>query len=124
VLVVDDEPELTRLYSAFLEPVYDVVTARSEETALAQVDESVDVVLLDRRMPDLSGDEVLARLDELSLDVQVTMLTAVEPKRGIVALPFDEYAELVERLQELKAEIDVTLEEISAGTYDLSDVTE
>lgn len=91
VLIVDDDEELANLYTTFLESKYDVVTATGGEQALEKVDDSIDVVLLDRQMPELSGDEVLARLAERGIDIQVAMLTAVEPERDIVDLPFDEY---------------------------------
>ena len=51
----------------------------------------IDAVLLDRRMPGMSGDEVLERIDEMGLDVGVVMLTAVEPDFDVVDMPFDEY---------------------------------
>jgi DNA-binding response OmpR family regulator len=50
-----------------------------------------DVVLLDRRMPDLSGDEVLRRLRDQDVDCRVVMLTAVDPDFDIVDMPFDDY---------------------------------
>ncbi|MFB6173877.1 MAG: response regulator [Halobacteriales archaeon] len=90
VLVADDEAELVELYAAFLGE-YDVRVATSGEAALSKVGPDVDVVLLDRRMPDLSGDEVLETLRERGLDCQVAMLTAVEPAQDIVEMPFDDY---------------------------------
>jgi DNA-binding response OmpR family regulator len=91
VLLVDDEPELLDLYEVFLSERYDVRTATSGPEALEIVDESVDVALLDRRMPDMSGDEVLAEIRSRSLDIRTAMLTAVEPDVDIVDMPFDDY---------------------------------
>jgi DNA-binding response OmpR family regulator len=110
VLIVDDEPELATLYRTFLERTYSVETATSGEDTLEQVDEHVDVVVLDRRMPEMSGDEVLARLTEYGLDVQIAMLTAVEPERDIVDLPFDEYKTKPITRDELLALVEVLLE--------------
>lgn len=110
VLIVDDEPELTNLYGTFLDPEYDVVTATSGEDALEVVDDTVDVVLLDRRMAEMSGDEVLASLDEQGLDLQIAMLTAVEPERSIVDLPFDEYVTKPVTRDELRALVEILLE--------------
>ncbi|SDJ51268.1 HalX domain-containing protein [Halovenus aranensis] len=110
VLVVDDEAELANLYTTFLEPEYDVVTATSGEDALDAVDSTVDVVLLDRRMPEMSGDEVLAKLAERGIDIQVAMLTAVEPERDIVDLPFDEYKTKPVTRDELLALVQVLLD--------------
>jgi DNA-binding response OmpR family regulator len=91
VLVVDDEPGLVDLYVAFLEPEYDVRTATSGNEALQTCDEMVDVVLLDRQMPDMSGDEVVAELRQRNFDVRAAMLTAAEPDQDIVEMPFDDY---------------------------------
>jgi len=115
VLIVDDEEELAHLYQTFLESTYDVVTATSGREGLEMVDDSIDVVLLDRRMPQLSGDEVLAKLAERGIDLQIAMLTAVEPERDIVDLPFDEYKTKPVTRDELHALVRVLLER---ATYD------
>lgn len=91
VLVVDDEGDLAKIYADMLSAEYDTQVATSGEEALEKVDESVDVVLLDRRMPGMNGDAVLGELRRDGLDCQVAMLTAVEPDCDIVELPFDDY---------------------------------
>ncbi|OYR42100.1 DNA-binding protein [Halorubrum sp. Ib24] len=91
VLAVDDEPDLAELYRVYLDSAYDVRVATGGEAALEQMDESVDVVLLDRRMPDMTGHEVLSSMREAGHDARVAMLTAVEPDVDIVDMPFDDY---------------------------------
>jgi len=91
VLVVEDEPPLLEIYASWLEDHYRVRTAGSGEEALEQYDEEVAVVLLDRLMPGLSGDEVLAELREREATVQVAMVTAVEPDFEIVSMGVDAY---------------------------------
>ncbi len=91
VLVVDDEPSLADLYAHWLSETHDVRTAYGGKEGLEAVDESVDVMLLDRRMPGLSGDEVLKRLRQRGLDVRVAMVTAVEPDFDIVNMPCQDY---------------------------------
>ncbi|TKX80633.1 response regulator [Halorubrum sp. SD626R] len=91
VLAVDDEPDLAELYRVYLDSAYDVRVATGGEAALERMDASVDVVLLDRRMPDLSGHEVLSAMREAGYDARVAMLTAVEPDVDIVDMPFDDY---------------------------------
>lgn len=91
VLVVEDQQELADAYTAILSTEYDVITAYSGEEALDKAGERVDVVLLDRRMPGMSGDEVLARLIERGIKAKVAMLTAVEPDIDILEMPFDDY---------------------------------
>jgi len=91
VLVVDDEPDVADAYAAQLKERYIVSTAYSGQEALEKLDDSVDVVLLDRRMPGISGDEVLEKLRERGLQLRVAMVTAVDPDFDIIEMPFDDY---------------------------------
>jgi DNA-binding response OmpR family regulator len=91
VLVVEDEPELADLYVEWLKGDYDIRTAYGGEKALEVIDEDVDIVLLDRRMPTLSGDEVLDAIREDGIECRVSMVTAVEPDLDIVEMRFDDY---------------------------------
>ena len=91
VLVVDDEEAVADLYAAWLGRDHDVLTAYGGEQALELVDDSVDVVFLDRQMPGRSGDEVLDVVHERGIDCRVVMVTAVDPGFDIVEMPFDDY---------------------------------
>jgi len=91
VVVADDEPKVADLYAKYLAPSYDVRRAYGGEEALSAVDEDVDVVLLDRQMPELSGDEVLERIREAGYGCQVVLVTALEPTMDAVDMAFDDY---------------------------------
>jgi two-component system response regulator AdeR len=93
VLVVEDERSLADLYAEWLslDGGYEVRTAYGGETALEELDETVDVVLLDRRMPDISGDDVLDEIGERGLEPRVVMVTAIEPDFDVVEMGFDQY---------------------------------
>jgi two-component system response regulator AdeR len=91
VLVVEDERALIELYVRWLEGEYDVRTAGGGEEALEKMDEDVDVVLLDRLMPGMSGDEVLEEVQERIPDCKVAMVTAVEPDFDVIRMGFDDY---------------------------------
>lgn len=91
VLVVDDERAIVDGHAARLESRYDVRTAYDGREAIEQLDGSVDVVLLDRRMPGLTGEEVLARVRDRDLRCRVAMLTGVEPSFDIIDMGFDDY---------------------------------
>jgi len=91
VLVVDDERDIADIYTLQLEESYDVRTVYGGPAAVEAVDESVDVVLLDRRMPELSGNEVLDRIREAGYDCRVIMVTAIDPEFDIIEMPFDDY---------------------------------
>lgn len=91
VLVVDDDPQVRELYKQYILDEYEVRTAFDGQSALETIDESVDVVLLDRRMPGLSGDEFLQTVRDRGYVCPVVMVTAVEPDVDILELGFDEY---------------------------------
>jgi DNA-binding response OmpR family regulator len=91
ILVVDDERDIADLYTTWLELDHEVRTAYGGEEALDAADADVDLVFLDRQMPDYSGDEVLERVRERGLDCRVVMVTAVDPDFDIVDMGFDDY---------------------------------
>ncbi|WP_338729890.1 response regulator [Haladaptatus sp. DJG-WS-42] len=91
VLVVEDEHSLADLFEMFLESKYTVHTAHDGATALELMSDEVDVVLLDRRMPGISGEEVLKAIRAEGYDCRVAMVTAVTPDVDIIEMGFDEY---------------------------------
>ncbi|MFP4226099.1 MAG: response regulator, partial [Desulfobacterales bacterium] len=78
ILVVDDEKLQADLLSGFLENHdYNVVVAQSGETALqAFAEHPFQLVLLDQRMPDISGDQVLDRMKQINPAIRSIMITA------------------------------------------------
>lgn len=116
VLIVDDEQPITDAYAQWLENDYEVRTAYSGSEALDKLDENVDVVLLDRRMPDLSGEEVLTEIHEQELGCRVALVSAVEPDFDILELGFDAYLEKpVSEADELRDTVETLLRRT---TYD------
>ena len=91
VLIVEDEPDVAETYTLWLADEYEVRMAQNGDEGLDELDETVDVVLLDRMMPGLSGDEVLERIREGGYDCRVAMVTAVEPDFDILEMGFDAY---------------------------------
>ncbi len=91
LLVVEDDEPLADLYAKWLEPDHDVAVAHDGRAGLDAMSDDVDVVLLDRRMPVMSGDEFLQALTETSYDASVAMVTAVDPGVDVLDLPFDDY---------------------------------
>jgi two-component system response regulator AdeR len=91
VLIVEDEPDVAETYRLWLDADYEVRMAQSGDEGLDELDGSVDVVLLDRMMPGLSGDEVLERIRDRGLSCRVAMVTAVEPDFDILEMGFDAY---------------------------------
>lgn len=115
VLIVEDEPDLADAFEAWLANEYQVRTVYDGESALEQYDETVDVVLLDRRMPGLSGDEVLRQIRQREGEPRIAMVTAVEPDVDVFDLGFDDYLVkpvLAEDLRQLVERL------VRRGSYD------
>ncbi len=77
ILVVDDDPlickQLERLYT---QSGYTAVTDNSAEAAIERLDkEDIDLVVTDIRLPGLNGVELTQRIQEVSPDVPVIVIT-------------------------------------------------
>lgn len=91
VLVVDDEEEVADTFAATLGDEYETRVVYGGEAALEAMDHDVDAVLLDRRMPDMHGDDVLAEIRDRGYDCTVVMTTAIDPDLNILEMDFDDY---------------------------------
>jgi DNA-binding NtrC family response regulator len=79
ILVVDDEPGVRNVLQRVLEQAgYEVATTDNGAEALYQISEGeVNILLLDIKMPGISGMEILAKITAEYPDVCVIMVTAV-----------------------------------------------
>ena len=86
ILVVDDDPGIRESFRLILEERYELVEAGDGRQALEIVRNSeVDLVLLDIRLPEMDGIEVLERIKALDDQVEVILVTAVKTVRTAVA---------------------------------------
>ena len=111
ILVLDDEPGIILLCQRLLERAgFQVITCTSPHDALAILTEkSIDLLLVDIRMPDMDGFQVIDRARQLHPDLAVVVMTgfgtvetAIEALRrgadGLILKPF-EGNDLVQSLQ-------------------------
>jgi DNA-binding response OmpR family regulator len=92
VLIVEDEQQLADLYKNYLSRKYDVEVAVTGKKAISIADETTDVVLLDRSLRNMTGVEIMQRLNEKpEVDARFAMITAQKPTEDIIQLPIDEY---------------------------------
>ena len=85
ILIIDDDQSLLESYTVLLEDEFQVSTAESGERGLDLLrHEDVHLVLLDVRLPDINGLEVLRRIKALDENVDVIMITAVKDVRVAV----------------------------------------
>ncbi|WP_097027562.1 sigma-54-dependent transcriptional regulator [Clostridium peptidivorans] len=77
VLVIDDESSICTALSFALEDNYEVFTAKDEKTALAIINEvNINIILLDLRIGDENGLEVLKKIKFVNKEIMVIMMTA------------------------------------------------
>lgn len=107
VLIVEDDADLQYLYQQYLEPDYSTQVATTGTEAIAALDGTVDVVLLDRNLPDMSGQKVLETIRESGDDTPVAIITGVEADESIIEMAFDEYVQKPIGQAALRETIDV-----------------
>jgi DNA-binding response OmpR family regulator len=91
VLLVDDEERVAKTYELRLGTDYETTVALNGHEALDTIDDSYDVVLLDRRMPEISGDELVEEIRNRGIDCRIVMVTAVDPDFDITEMDIDDY---------------------------------
>jgi CheY-like chemotaxis protein len=102
VLIVEDKQPLADMYAEWVGESYAVEVAYTGREALDALDHDIDVVLLDRRLPDIPGDEILSEIGERGIDCSVAMVTAVSPDFDVVSLGFDDYLTKPVSIEELR----------------------
>lgn len=91
VLIVEDNTDLRSMYSEWLSRAYQVRGAGTAASALEQFDEFVDVVLLDRHLPDRNGGELLTEFRTRRGECRVAMVTGIKPDFDLLEMDFDAY---------------------------------
>jgi len=126
ILIVDDEMSIRESFNLILSDKYKLFLAASGEAAVKYaVDQKIDLVFLDIRMPGIDGIETLKRLKDVSPSTEVIMVTAVNEvqkaaqavkigARDYVIKPFD-----VEAIQKLAADL-LTRKSLQEETKKLS----
>ncbi|PYO03764.1 MAG: hypothetical protein DMD91_00185 [Candidatus Rokuibacteriota bacterium] len=85
ILVVDDDSGVREAFRLILEDQYDLLEAVDGKQALDRLRTSpVDLVLLDIRLPEMDGIEVLERIKSVDDGVEVILVTAVKTVRTAV----------------------------------------
>ena len=77
VLVVDDDPALQSLFQQYVEQAgfRQVVVGSGEKAIEAAKQQEIDLVFLDLKLPDISGDELYVKLKEGKPDLPVVIVT-------------------------------------------------
>ena len=110
ILLVEDEEMQRSMLRGFLEKQgFNVLTAANGVAGLEIFKrEAVELVLLDHRMPDMNGDELLARIKKINPLVRAIMITAfgaVETAVRVMQLGADDFLEKPVDLEKLLGKI-------------------
>jgi CheY-like chemotaxis protein len=90
ILIVDDEPSVRFVLSDFLQSEgHHTMTASDGVEALETFHLSqMDIILTDRAMPGMTGDELAAAVKQTDPNMPVVMITGnVDPKTDYAAVP-------------------------------------
>ena len=118
ILVVDDEENIRWLYKEELEEEgYGIVAAASGEEALQMVTESKpDLVVMDIKMPGISGVDALIKIKEIDKNIPVILCSAYgDYKQDFTTWASDAYVVKAASLDELKKAIREVLEKRYPG---------
>lgn len=91
VLVADDEKLLADAYAQWLDDAYTTRVAYDGDEAMALLDESIDVTVLDRRMPGYSGEELVGAIRGKGIDCRVALVSADKPDIDLIDVKYDAY---------------------------------
>ena len=131
ILIVDDEAMQRKLLQGFLEKNgYEVDAAPCGKEALQRFSETpYQLVLLDHKMPEMTGDEVLAQMKAVNPLVHALIITAygsVDTAVSVMKLGADDFlekpvdlSELLEKIQQI--EIRVAVEADAEDVRDVMD---
>lgn len=124
ILVVDDEPKILEVITSFLESKgYTVYTAESGLRALDIFEKNnISMLVLDLMLPDISGEEVCARIRKMSR-VPIIMLTAKTQEPDLLnglQIGADDYITKPFSLKELYARMETVLRRTSGDLVSLA----
>ena len=110
VLFVEDEPALRFSYERYFRNRYDLAFASTGAEAMAQLQVArPDVLVLDMRLPDTDGVDLLRRLRDEHPGIPTFITTAyvsMEPRLRVLDLPFEGYLVKPFELRDLGDRID------------------
>jgi len=85
ILIVDDERNIRETLRMVFSNTYEILEAESGAKALEELRHEPDLVILDIMMPEMDGLETLRKIREISTELPVIILTAVDRVTTVVA---------------------------------------
>ncbi|ESS08232.1 MAG: response regulator containing CheY-like receiver, AAA-type ATPase, and DNA-binding domain protein [uncultured archaeon A07HN63] len=91
VVIVDDEERVAKCYKLFINDRYEAHIATGGQEAVDTLTREVEVILLDRRMPEMHGHEVLDHIHAEDYDCRVIIISALDPDMEVLDYQFSKY---------------------------------
>ncbi len=110
ILVIDDDPLIRKTLSSHLtKEGYEILQAKDGEEGFQKYEESFpDLVILDIRLPDMDGLEVLSKIKDKNRDAYIIIMTAYDDmKTTVEAIKLGAFEYLVKPLDYV--ELDLTI---------------
>lgn len=112
ILVIDDDPKIAWILTEGLSGSFDFVSARNGSEGLQMVTtEKPNLVLLDIKMPDMSGIEVLKKLNKVENRPEVVMLSGHDDTHYVVESIQNGAAEFIKKPFDIK-EVEIHINSI------------
>ena len=112
ILVVDDDPKVSWILSEGLSDAFDFAAARNGAEALQMITtEKPNLILLDIKMPDMSGIEVLKKLSKADPRPEVIMLSGHDDTHYVVESIQNGAAEFIKKPFDVK-EVEIHINSI------------
>jgi len=113
ILFVDDEVKITRILKINFQVKYNIYVANNGEEALSILQhETIHLVLTDLKMPEMTGTEMLQKMEELNFHIPVIIMTAFGSiKNAVESIKQGAYDYIVKplKMEEMEALIEKAL---------------
>jgi DNA-binding NtrC family response regulator len=78
ILIIEDDPAMVLYYTFALEAEFDILSATNGNSAIDQIKhlEDIDLVILDYKLQDMSGIDVLRKIKSIKPSVPIIIITA------------------------------------------------
>lgn len=90
VLFVDDEPAILDIYELLCGSKYNVITAENGKEALETFGPHIDLAVIEREIPEVSGDDVVQLLRTEGYQTPIAFVSTLDPGPDIT-VEYDEY---------------------------------
>jgi len=105
ILIIEDDPMASSALSDYSSNPFNVRTVSRGEDGIRHYTKDTDLVILDRKLDDMSGDTVATKIKEKDQHALILVVSGIDPKDNILDLPVDCYLKKPVSRTELRSRI-------------------